>query len=965
MNPEFVGREAELAVLRGALAAAVDGRGGGVLIAGEPGVGKTRLLGRLIEDAAGFRVLQGRAYETEGLAPYLPLAEAIAGLTRDEYLDAAAGKEALLALVSPELRRGLNAVPADGASRYEVFEAVAGFFVELGKTSPLLLCLDDLHWTDGGTLLLLRHLLRRVQDAPVLVLGTYRTVELGRGHPLLETLAEIEREQLAGVITLLPFEAGESARIVESIAGALPGTQTLAALQKETGGNAFFLVQLVQDLLASGIDLSAADGVRERRGAPRSVRQVLSRRFDRLSLPARRLLEAAAVCGDGFQSELAAWAADIDLGRHVDAIEEAILAGLVRDGESACYFVHPLIRTTLLEEMSTARRREMHRRIFAATEEEYGSADDSPALGELAWHAAQSYLKVLDTRALDLAKRAARRASRLLAFEEASDLLDLALTVAERVYGVDLVAHYFLAADAAYRAARFTRAMQHYARVVSIANKPEQVARAAIAYEDAMLASGTPRGRGDRSIELLESGLRAIGDGDPVLRSRLLAGLARARFFGGDPEAAGPLSEEAVDLARQSADLAALAYALNSRRIAIWGPDRLEERLTVATELTHLAAQIGDQSLRLESRQWRVIALLEAGRGDEFDAESAAFIREAEESHEPYWMFKAGELRAMTAGIRGDFAFAGEFARSTMEAGRRSGREVMALDGFLALYGLRAVEGRPAEMLDEMVQMEWEFPILPIFKYFVLKILCDQGMLSDARIQLDRISATPIEALRRDYFVHMILWAASESAVALGDRDYAAAIYPHMLPYRDRIAGQLPVCAGPLARPMGKVAALLGLWKEAEEHFETALALSRRIRSTPFAAHTQIDLARMLLARPGATAAQIGRAKQLATEAEETYRALNLPAVEDARRLLADPRLSRAPAARPGYPGNLSEREVEVLRLVARGSSNRAIADVLVLSERTVERHVAKIYDKIDIHTRAEAAAFAMRHRLI
>src|SRR5207244_6402000 len=245
----FVGRRHELSLLTERLGSASEGRGCLVLVAGEPGIGKTRLVFELAQRARseGWHVLSGRAYDSDGMPPYFPLAEALRAYVRTsrskELRTRLARNAADVALVVPEVRERLPDLPSPGGTdeygRYRVFESVSEFVLAIARSAPgagLLLCLDDLHWGDQSTLLLLKYLAHKAPSAPMLVVGAYRTTELSRLHPLADALAGLARDELAERLLLTSLSAGDTTTLIEGLAGAPASPAVADAIYRETDG---------------------------------------------------------------------------------------------------------------------------------------------------------------------------------------------------------------------------------------------------------------------------------------------------------------------------------------------------------------------------------------------------------------------------------------------------------------------------------------------------------------------------------------------------------------------------------------------------------------------------------------------------------------------------------------------------------------------------------------------------------
>ncbi|HYW87383.1 MAG TPA: AAA family ATPase, partial [Chloroflexota bacterium] len=421
-HPPLVGRHKELRVLDGLLDELRAGRGGVVLISGEPGIGKSRVLLEVAQHAhaARCRVLVGRAYESEGLPPYLPFVDALRDYLRTcrpeqvhAYLEHGAADlvgfvPEWSAYADPESPSSKTA----GASRdpegdrYRLFESLCRVLINISEAaeSGLLLCLDDLHWADPPTLQLLLHLARKLDEAPILVATTYRTTTSDLGRPLQDALAELSRERIRQRLTLTALTREECARLVVDLGGETSASN-LDAIHSRTGGNPFFTRELVRHLHDQGVDLAHPSAANADWGVPQGVHQVIGRRLSRLSQDTNRLLQAAAVLGEpllfNVLSEMLGMAPPVLL----DAIDEAIRAGLLREERDQYMFSHALVRETLYRGLSLARRQQLHLDAARALETVYIGAIERH-LGELARHmAAAGDLADVD-RSIDYADRA-------------------------------------------------------------------------------------------------------------------------------------------------------------------------------------------------------------------------------------------------------------------------------------------------------------------------------------------------------------------------------------------------------------------------------------------------------------------------------------------------------------------------------------------------------------------------------
>ena len=431
----FVGRQREMGDLKACLEDALSGRGRLVMLVGEPGIGKTRTAQELATYAGlrGAQVLWGRSYEEQGVPPYWPWVQAIRSYVRErdpEQLrsEMGAGAADIAEIVSDVKERlpGLKPAPQlePEQARFRLFDSITTFLKTASQRQPLVLVLDDLHWADQPSLMLLQFVARELGGARLLIIGTYRDMELSRQHPLAETLGELTRERLFQRVLLRGLTQEDVGRFIELAAGVTPPSALVTSVYTQTEGNPLFVTEVVRLLVQEG-ELST-DNVRETDSwtvrIPEGVREVIGRRLNRLPQRCNETLTAALILGREFTlDQLKPLSEDTSDDRLFEVLEEALAARVIEELPQSVgryQFTHALIQETLAEELSLTRRVRLHARIAQALEDLYG--DDSEAhAAELAQHFAQAQTVLGTEKLVHYSLLAGKRALSARAYEEA------------------------------------------------------------------------------------------------------------------------------------------------------------------------------------------------------------------------------------------------------------------------------------------------------------------------------------------------------------------------------------------------------------------------------------------------------------------------------------------------------------------------------------------------------------------
>ena len=444
----FVGRQAEMDQLKAALEDVLGGRGRLVTLVGEPGIGKTRTSEELATYAGlrGAQVLWGRCYEGGGAPPYWPWVQAIRSYVRDiesDELRRQIGSSASVVaeIVTdvkdrmPELQPPPQMDDPESA-RFRLFDSLTSFLRAASQSRPLVIVLDDLHWSDQPTLTFLEFIARELGQARVLLLCTYRDMELNRRHPLTVTLGDLARERLYERVLLRGLSETDIARFVEIAAGFSAPTELSATIQRHTEGNPLFVTEVIRDLVQSGelaeekVSGRTTWSVR----IPEGVREVIGRRLDRLSDRANEVFTTAAVIGRDFTlGALRELAEDTTEGQLLDVLDEALNAKLIEelsDEIGHFQFTHALVQETLTSELSLARRVRIHANIANVLERMYGTAADEHSVALLP-HFMEAESVLGGDRVRRYATIAAKQAMSSHAYFDADRLSDIALRAVE------------------------------------------------------------------------------------------------------------------------------------------------------------------------------------------------------------------------------------------------------------------------------------------------------------------------------------------------------------------------------------------------------------------------------------------------------------------------------------------------------------------------------------------------------
>jgi class 3 adenylate cyclase len=800
-----------------------------------------------------------------------------------------------IADVVPEVKERLPGLPAPPQlepeqARFRLFDSITTFLRNASQRQPHVLVLDDLHWADKPSLLLLQFMARELRGSRLLVLGTYRDVELRRAHPLSQTLGELSREGLSHRILLRGLTEHDVERFIEIAAGVKAHTALVEAVYRETEGNPFFVNEVVRLLVADGRLDKPEDVTSWSVTIPQGVREVVGRRLDHLSEGCNQVLTMASVIGRDFGLATLDKVSKLSGDDLLDVLEEAVAARVIAEvpNQVEYYtFTHALIKETLYEELSTARRVRAHRQIGEVLEEQHSDDLDSH-LPQLAYHFSEAAQGGDADKAIGYAMRAGERSIELLAYEEAaghferaSQVLDLKEAPDERQREEILVT----LGSALARAGQGDAAvsiLKEAMETPASRTDAELFAKLALVYADAVISSSEPFG--GRAWPVLRDALEVIGSADSATRVRLLARLGSLPVLGMSTQERFDFAREAIEVADRIGDASGAIPARLALVAALGGPDHLDERMPRARELVTLASEAGAKSQEMFGHLVSMACALRKGNIDDVDEEISIIVPMADELREPLYLNWRHILTGMRAIMDGRWADAEGAAQEMMALWQRFQMTVSFNNAAILLYEVRRSQGRLAELEGPLQIIRQQTPN-PTTETALAFMYCEQAETDKARVIFDQLAADGFENIPRD-----LLWSTAISlliyvARSLEDRERTRTLYDMLLPLREEnlVVGDGIIYIGSAALVLGVGATVLGDWDEAEKHFVGAIEMERRCKAPAYIARGQYEYALMLSMRDGPD--DLAKALDLATEALSGFEQLGMK--KDVERCLA------------------------------------------------------------------------------
>jgi class 3 adenylate cyclase/tetratricopeptide (TPR) repeat protein len=955
----YVGREEERAELRRLMEQAIAGRGSIVLIRGEPGVGKTRLAQELVLEARkhGMFDSTGRCYEMEGSPPYIPYIEMLQQSLRrgPAGFRTALGENAgEIAKILPELRQVFDDIPPPlelppEQERLYLFNSIREFLERVSHTLPLLHILDDLHWADDATLMLLQHIAQHQDKMPVLTVATYRDIELDAARPFAQTLESLVRQRLAHRIALKPLpEAGVEA-MLRALTAQPPPPALVQAIYRETEGNPFFVEEVFQHLSEQGRLLDAEGRWRSNLqvgelDVPEGVRLVISRRLERVSEDCRTALTDAAVVGRDFGFQMLQALTELGADRLLDAIDEAERANLIvasddlpaaaadHTVEARFRFAHELIRQTLISALSLPRRQRLHLRVAETMEQVYGEGAEAYA-ADMAHHLYQAGAGAEPAKTARYLVLAGDQALHSAAFGQALRDYDMAValqTADDRAARADLLYKRGLARRSLDR---WDEALSDWREAATLYERLGDNEAAARTFES-MCYQVLYGQHFAEALEISQRGLALIGRRESFYRSRLAgwggmtlssagyysagdAMLRRAQELGVklndeslvglglaaravhhwvylEVREAAEAGLKAAELLRKTGLLWYLADTLFYTGVTLTFAGRPDEGAGVFRELTPLAERLGHTVW--SGGDYDNLFALRTGDIDGFEAFWTQWLERARERKHAFWMSQSQLLLGMACFWRGRWQEALDSFQTASHlepAGAFSGTAAACTLLVRAYTGDKEAALLPLGQKGAAAVRAAEGPSAASFLRPMLRAARSSGLGLKGLVGLIRESRAmakrgplPLPGRPASFGASTMLFAAVEGLAVLGERAEAAKLYPLVLERMQ--TGNLfrPIDSRLIDTLAGIAAGAGNNWAHAEEHFRSALRRAEELPNIIEQPEARRFYARMLLDRNAPGDRE--KARQLLTEAIEVYRRLSMPKhIEMAEALLA------------------------------------------------------------------------------
>jgi len=965
-NLPFVGRTEELRTLRTLLPGSSSKSGRFIAIAGEPGIGKTRLMSEIANIAAaeGDRILWSQMGENFGAPPFFCWTLALRDYVQqfgDDVIRTDIGSGAPdIADILPDIRDrfGID-LGSTGSSRsgghYPLFDAVTRLLLAVARREPLIVLLDNLHAADRSSLMLLEYLCQQIAGSPILIIGAYRYADFDRRNPLRSLLAQLSRTPGFHQFSLRGLSLDEVALMLSTRVGSPVPSSLVKSIHERSDGSPLFISEMA-NMLSQPDSLRSLNQSNDLINVPASLRDVINVRLDALGADTLKTLGVAAVLGRDFDASVLVDLAELPREQVYTQLDQAEEAGII----TACRldrfsFRHASFREVLYREHSTVVRVRLHRRAGELLESHH-SNEEAAYYSRLAHHFFEATQVDNGEKALIYCRRAAEEAARRRAFAEAVAMYERALQVVEFQHEPNPETRFdllFRVGQAQFSAGELNAATQSLMKSAIVAYRERwwvRLADALFAYQFVCQQCGF---RHIASIPLHQLALEHIPDESHGVRARTLVSLAKAHRTAGNPDLAESAFRSGVEVARRCADPRILLDCLRKGNWTVGRlPSSIREGLEISREALELARLHESREAVIDSLIDVVFQLCDLGEVDEVEQLLAEILDLAQRERQPHYLNVLAGFETSVAILRGKWLDAYAKAQKTLKQIPVQG--VLGLEGRYGfqLFSIKRAQGQLDQMREIANAILATGAITRFWLPGQIMLHCELEQYEHARESLQQLGDLR-KLPKDDLYVTSLIYLA-ESCVALRDKARCSQIYELLMPYRP-LNATLPgtLMLGAISGYLGSLAATIQCQAEASSLFEEAIAMNTAMRALPFLARTQVDYARLLLACDNPDAHLY--AQQLVAAAKPVASKLNLLPVQNAIAGLQE----------TSSIESLTRREVDILRVVAVGLSNKRIADTLHISLSTVTTHMRNIFRKTGVQNRTEAAEFARRAGLL
>ena len=884
----FIGRGTALREMLDRWATAQGGRATLVSVAGEPGIGKTRLAAEFCRlaanDEGGATVLYGRCTE-DVVTAYQPFAEALDRYVRaapDDLLVAQISLPKALVAVVPAvayrmIHNNLGGITEKiEPTRLALFDSVSDLLAAMSVHRSVVLVLDDLQWADQSTVAMLGHVLRRYPDRRVMIVTIYRGGEVPDSHPLSGLLVDARRRHDALSIRLVGLDPDETASLAGAWTGKRPTESFVKDLYADSEGNPYFVEELLRNndeasLAGQSAWRASNDG---RMGLPESIDDVLRRRLRRLSEPTYQVLTVGAIAGREFSLDVVEQITSRPAVELAELLEEAISAHLVReipDSFGKYVFAHGLVRHVLSDAMSSNRRALVHARMLSILEtRRIDSLYDA-----LAFHALEALPVVGADRAVAHVERSAVRSLSLMATNEALTLLNRALDRVDRSTPAARALLLVTRNEVLWRTGDSTTAMAGAIEAWELSraiDDPGLLARAALSRVWLM---GPAQAK--EAIKYAEVALRELGDVASDIHCRLLGALATKLALVGNRAQAVAVSRSALEMARQLDDPGLIASCLDDSEV-LWCNASVAERTQFVHELYSIGQAINGFGVTLNAMHWDAVLAAESGDRESLDAIIDRILDLAGSAQDARGLAGGNQKRAMAALLDGRYDDVDAFAAQAMQANDHPDYVTgFAVQTFMALRD----QGRAADVEILVRASLGDHPELADWNAGLALILVERGEALELCALLDRLSSGDLDEQPTSFSWLAITCWLTEAASALGTADHVRYFSSLIEPFGAQCASVMTIAwAGSVRHYLGLAAAALGDDDAAEHHFVAAIDIHDSMQCPTYGARTRLAYAQLLAGRHAGDDQK--NAKSLAQDVRAIAEKLGMAGVEHA-----------------------------------------------------------------------------------